>query len=79
MHSATAKQARLAEVLLISVWQRSLHSAPLQEAVTRLHGFALSIENTRSSLPRRPDEDGGLIAPRLLPYNGTALNLEMMG
>jgi signal transduction histidine kinase len=34
----------------------------LAAAVTRLHGFALSIENTDPAAAP-PDEDGGLIAP----------------
>jgi hypothetical protein len=48
----------------------------LAAAATRLHGFALSIE--RSPLPRRPDEDGGLIAlPSSLQWDGVELG--MMG
>ena len=51
---------------------------PSPAAVTRLHGFALSIENTDPRLPRRPDEDGRLIAPPS-SLQSDRLNLGMMG
>ena len=51
---------------------------PSLAAVTRLHGFALSIENTDPRLPRRPDEDGRLIAPPS-SLQSDRLNLGMMG